>query len=224
MVAPRRLIYFFSVTVMVGVALGLLAAPVSGSTAQLVDVVLPPECKYTPPGGVCPPGSATVLVYQAERGEANRVSVASSAQEFRISDPAAVIQPGRGCTTIDRHRVSCPAPEYSIARVFIDTSNGADIVRSRSASITVGGGSVTVNAGRGDDVVVGGPFGDELYAGQGADVLRGRGGHDRLYDASPQDPFASGDLVLFFPPPYEGLTFGPDPGSARQPRTRPGLL
>jgi Ca2+-binding RTX toxin-like protein len=49
-------------------------------------------------------------------------------------------------------------------------------------------------------------------------VLRGRGGHDRLYDASPQDPLASGDLALFFPLPYEGLTFGP----TRVPLASPG--
>ena len=47
MVGAHRWIHVVSVTVMVGVALGLLAAPVSASTAQFVDVVLPPECKYT---------------------------------------------------------------------------------------------------------------------------------------------------------------------------------
>jgi RTX calcium-binding nonapeptide repeat (4 copies) len=209
MFRPRRLTQFVSVTVIVGVVLGLLAAPASASMAQLVDVVLPPACKYVPPGGVCPPGSATVLVYQAESGEANRVGVASSPQELRMTDPAAAIRPGRGCTPIDRYRVNCPVPENGISGVFIDTGDAADIVRSRAASIVVNGGSITVNGGRGDDLVVGGPFGDELYAGEGADVLRGRGGHDRLYDASPRDPFASSDLAPYFPPPFEGLTFGP---------------
>jgi Ca2+-binding RTX toxin-like protein len=201
MVGPRRLIQFVSVTVMVGVALGLFAAPVSGSTAQLVDVVLPPECKFTPPGGVCPPGSATVLVYQAERGEANRVSVASSGQELRVSDPGAAIHPGRGCTPIERHRVNCSEPGRVISDVFIDSGDGADTVNSRSAS-------VTVNGGRGDDLLVGGRFRDVLYGGPGADRLRGRDGGDLLYDASPRRPFLRTDLAAFFPPPFFGFTFG----------------
>jgi hypothetical protein len=201
MVGPRRLIHFVSVTVMVGVAPGLLAAPVSGSTAQLVDVVLPPECKYTPPGGVCPPGSATVLVYQAERGEANRVSVALSGLELRVSDLGAVIQAGRGCAPIERHRVNCSEPGRVISGVFVDSGDGADTVRSRSAS-------VTVNGGRGADVLVGGPFRDVLYGGPGADLLRGRDGGDLLYDAAPRRPFGSSDLAAFFPPPFEGFIFG----------------
>jgi Ca2+-binding RTX toxin-like protein len=201
MVGPRRLIGVVSVTVIVGVALGLLAGPVSGSTAHLIDVALPPECRYPPPDGVCPPGSATVLVYQAERGEANRVSVASSAQELRVSDPAAVIQAGRGCAPIDRHRVNCSEPGRVISDVFIDSEDGADTVRARSAVVTVDGG-------RGDDVLVGGPFRDLLYGGPGADLLRGRGGGDLLYDAAPRRPFGSSDLAAFFPPPFAGSTFG----------------
>jgi hypothetical protein len=211
MVGAHRWIHVVSVTVMVGVALGLLAAPVSASTAQFIDVVLPPECKYTPPSGVCPPETVTVLVYQAERGEANRVSVALSSREFRITDPAAAIHPGRGCTAVTRHRVSCPEPVNSTSDVFIDSGDGADTVRSRSAIMTV-------NGGRGDDVLLGGPFRDVLFGGPGADLLRGRDGNDVLYDASPRRPFLSSDLAPFFPPPFSGDTFGPtavplaDPG------------
>jgi hypothetical protein len=201
MVGPRRSIQFFSVTVMVGVVFGLLAAPVSASTVELVDVVLPPECKYPPPSGVCPPGSATVLVYQADRGEANRVGVTPTGQDRGISDPGAVIHPGRGCTPIERHRVNCSAPGGVISDVFIDSGDGADTVRSRSAS-------VTVNGGRGDDVLVGGPFRDVLFGGPGADLLHGRDGHDLLYDASPRRPFLRTDLAAFFPPPFFGFTFG----------------
>ena len=209
MVGPRHLVQSVLVTVMAGVALGLFAAPVSGSTAQLVDVVLPPECKYTPPGGVCPPGSATVLVYQAERGEANRVNVASSGQELRVTDPAAVIQTEEGCTPSGRHRATCSVPEGGISGVFVDGGDGADTIRSRSATMIVNDGSLTINGGRGDDVLVGGPFGDQLYGGPGADVLRGDGGTDRLYDAAPRRPFGSSDLSVFFPPAFEGLEFGP---------------
>jgi Ca2+-binding RTX toxin-like protein len=192
--------HFLAAVVILGVVARPSAAPASASTAQLVDVVLPPECKSPSPPGICPPRAARVIVYQAGSGEANRVSVVSSPQELRIRDRAAVIQVGRGCTQIDRHRVKCPVPED----VFIDTSGGADRVRSRSASITA-------NGGRGDDVLVGGPSGDKLFGGRGADFIRGRGGDDRLYDAAPRRPLGSSDLSQFFPPPFEGLTFGPTP-------------
>jgi hypothetical protein len=209
MVRPRRLIDLSLVIVLLGVVLGLLAAPVAASTAQLVDVLLPPDCRFPPPSGVCPPRSATVLVYQAERGEANRVSVESKRDELRVTDPAAVIQSGEGCTPIGRHGAICRVPEAGISGVFVDGGDGADTIRSRSATTLMNDGSLTINGGRGDDVLVGGPLGDQLYGGPGADVLRGGAGTDRLYDASPPRPFGSSDLSVFFPPAFEGLAFRP---------------
>src|SRR5918999_4892286 len=95
------------ISVAVLVVLCAMASPASASTAQLVDVVLPPYCRYNPPNVPCLPGSAKVLVYQAGPGEANRVSLTGTRQEVRIRDRAAVIEPGPGCSRIDRHSVRC---------------------------------------------------------------------------------------------------------------------
>jgi Ca2+-binding RTX toxin-like protein len=191
-----------------------MAGPAAASTAQLVDVVLPPYCKYNPPGVPCLPGSAPVVVYQAGPGERNRVSLTGGREEVRISDPAAVISTGAGCSPIDRHSVRCSAAQFGIVRLFVATGAGADTVRSglpaRDAEFT---NALIVSGGRGDDVLVGGPSGERLYAGSGADVLRGRGGEDLLSDASAPDSLRSGDPSPFLSD--EGSIAVADPGRGR---------
>jgi RTX calcium-binding nonapeptide repeat (4 copies) len=187
------------VSLAVLVVLCAVAAPAAASTAQLVDVVLPPYCKYNPPNVPCLPGSAKALVYRAGAGEANRVSLTGTREELRIGDPAAVIEPGPGCSRIDHHSVRCSAPEIGIDRVYIATASGADTVRSKLDTIGAGYyGEVLVDGGHGNDRLVGGAGRDRLYGGKGDDVLRGRGGDDQLFDASPQRTLRSGD-----PSPFE---------------------
>jgi Ca2+-binding RTX toxin-like protein len=189
MAHSRRSTRFASVTVICGVAVGLLAGTASGSTAQFVDVVIPPECKYVPPGFTCLPGSAKVLVYRGGPGEANVVRLTGSGDAARIDDPAAVIDPGDRCSAIDAHSVSCPAPDAGgVYRVYVSTGSGADTI---SSSLP---GPVIADGGPGNDVLLGGPSGDVLYGGRGADALRGGDGDDGLHDASPREPLRSGDL------------------------------
>jgi RTX calcium-binding nonapeptide repeat (4 copies) len=197
------------VSVAVLVVLCAVASPASASTAQLIDVVIPAECKYVPPGGTCVDGSATALVYQAGPDEANRVSLTGTPQEARISDPTAVIEPGSGCSSIDSHSVRCPAPgELGVSRAFVATGSGPDTVR------TTFPWWVIVDGGPGNDVLVGGPFNEWLYAGRGDDVLRGGDGGDRLYDASVREPLRGGDLdpFTFDEEPVVALT---NPGRGR---------
>jgi RTX calcium-binding nonapeptide repeat (4 copies) len=201
-------------SVAVLVAFCAMAGPAAASTAQLVDVVLPPYCKYNPPGAPCLPGSAPVVVYQGGPGEPNRVSLTGGREEVRISDAAAVISPGAGCSRIDRHSVRCSAGESGVIRVYVATRGGADTVRSGLAEHDGDFyGDVVINGGRGNDVLLGGPTGERLYAGSGADVLRGRGGGDLLSDASAPDSLHSGD-----PSPFvsdEGSVALADPGRGR---------
>jgi Ca2+-binding RTX toxin-like protein len=207
MAHSRRSTRFASVTVICGVAVGLLSGAAFGSTAQFVDVVIPPECKYVPPGFTCLPGSAKVLVYRGGPDEANVVRLTGSGDAARIDDPAAVIDPGEGCSAIDAHSVSCLAPEVGgVYRVYVSTGSGADTI---SSSLP---GPVIVDGGPGDDVLLGGPSGDVLYGGRGADALRGGDGGDGLYDASPREPLRSGDLDPYLEETVVALA---DPGRGR---------
>lgn len=167
--------------------LGLFAAPASASTAALVDVPGPP-CKFEP----CP-GPETALLYQGG-GERNRVTLTAVAGDgVRINDRGATIQPGRGCSRVDDHRVICSPPSTSLLKtpIFVATGGGADRVVSGLEEF-----ALSVDGGPGDDVLVGGSSPDWLSGGTGSDRLHGRGRDDRLYDASPVgnaqfDPFGS---------------------------------
>ena len=201
------------VSLAVLVVLCAVAGPAAASTAQLVDVVLPPYCKYNPPGAPCLPGSAKVLVYQGGAGEANRVSLTGTPKEVRFRDRAAVIEPGPGCSRIDRHSVRCSEPEMGVQRLYIATAAGADTVRLELELGSLLIGQVIVDGGRGDDLLVGGAGTDLLYGGKGDDVLRGRNGDDQLYDASPRRTLRSGD-----PSPFgfdDGAIALADPGLGR---------
>lgn len=188
-----------SAALLVAVVLGLVAAPASASTAALVDVGGPP-CKPDVFPQVCPPPE-TALVYQGGR-EANRVALAAVVGGIRISDPAAVIQPGRGCSRLDDHAAICSRPTSSVlpTGVLVATNGGADGIRSE---LDLG---VGVDGGLGNDVLVGGPGPDRLFGGRGADRLRGRGGDDRLGDASRRDLLPTGDQSVPAPVP---LTLSP---------------
>ncbi|MGH2822590.1 MAG: hypothetical protein ACRDLY_06105 [Thermoleophilaceae bacterium] len=179
---------FASVAVIIGVTLGLHAAPASASTAQLVQAVIPPECKYVPPGESCPPGSDTILVYEAGLGEANRVTLTRTPEELRVTDAGAVVEPGAGCSSIDVHGVRCSGSDIG---VFVMTGGGADTIRLELT------GRAIADGGAGDDLLLGGPGGDRLYGGKGDDVLRGGDGPDGLHDASLRQPLRSGDLSPF---------------------------
>jgi hypothetical protein len=140
------------VSVAVLVILCAMAGTAAASTAQVVDVVLPPYCKYNPPGGA---------------GEANVVSLTGTRAEIQIVDRAAVIEPGPGCSSIGPHNVRCSEPEVGLERVFVTTAGGADTVRSGPAPLTAGfPGEFIVDGGQGSDLLVGGPGADDLYAGK----------------------------------------------------------
>jgi Ca2+-binding RTX toxin-like protein len=184
--------------------LGALPASATASTAQLVELSPGLRCDIAPRLCDPPPSPETALVYLGG-SEANRVSVASSSQEVRISDPGARIAPGPGCSRIDDHRVSCNLPRVL---TYVASGSGSDRVTSELAFAN----KLTVDGGAGNDLLVGGPGADALLGGPGADRLRGRGGSDRLYDMSSGDhpragalsPRAGGSDVFFGPPEPSG--------------------
>ncbi len=76
MIRSRHIGQLASTTLIAGVALCILAGPAPASTAQLMDVPDPSPCgKYYPED--CGGRVVTLLVYEAGRGEANRIGIAA---------------------------------------------------------------------------------------------------------------------------------------------------
>jgi RTX calcium-binding nonapeptide repeat (4 copies) len=149
------------------VVVASLAAPVS--SAEAAEVSLEREyydCRGCPPTGL--------LVVQAGRGEANRIVVGrAEAGEIRVTDAGAPLVAGPGCTAVGGQRVDCPTSVPALM-AFVFAGDGADTFSSSLG--------VTVDGGGGNDRLVGSPFADALYGGEGRDVLRGQDGDDALGD------------------------------------------
>jgi len=175
-----------------GLVLCLGPAPAPASTAQLVGVpYLDPQCgKYVPED--CRARPISMLVYQAGRGEANRVRIEGRDDRVLIRDLAATVQPGTGCSPAGRHRVSCQMPDQN-AGLYVATGGRSDRVKAdlgKTPRLIVVGGS-------GKDVLAGGSGDDQLFGGSGGDVLRGGGGADTLFDSAPRRTFRAGDRSPF---------------------------
>ena len=199
-----RLAHLTAASFVASATLGALAAPATASTAQLVELSPGLRCDIAPSFCDPPPPPETALVYLGG-SEANRVSLASDSQAVRISDPAARITPGPGCSRVADHSVSCNMPRVL---TYVASGSGSDRVTSELAVPD----KLTVDGGAGNDLLVGGPGADALLGGPGADRLRGREGSDRLYDVSSGDhlragalsPEAGGSDVFFGPPERSG--------------------
>jgi Ca2+-binding RTX toxin-like protein len=142
----------------------------------------------------CPPDYGERLVVQAGPGEANRLNVArGAAGEFQVTDTGAAPRAGPGCTPAGGQLVVCPTSTPRLV-AFVFAGDRGDTVSSSVA--------VNVDGGSGDDRLVGSPFADALYGGEGRDVVQGEDGDDALGD---------GRLPRLRPPPeqFEGRFFPP---------------
>lgn len=196
-----------TVALIVGVLSLGFATPASASTAQLVDVpYLEPQCGKYFPEEDCRPRPVPMLVYEAGRGEANRVRIEARDGMVRIRDLGAAIRPGIGCSRVGRHRVSCAMPDQNEG-IYVATGDRADRVSSGPAHF--------VDGGSGDDVLVGGAGDDQLFGGRGRDVLRAGAGADILYDAAPPRMFRAGDPSPFDVHPIPDSVPLVSPGAGR---------
>jgi RTX calcium-binding nonapeptide repeat (4 copies) len=123
----------------------------------------------------CPPSYSEGLVVRAGPGEVNRLAVdfGAGGKEFEVTDDAAPLEAGPGCTASGEGRVACPTSS-PILGAFVFAGDRDDSVSSSVA--------INVDGGRGDDRLTGSPFADALYAGEGRDVLIAGDGDDALQD------------------------------------------
>lgn len=126
-------------------------------------------------------GEMKSLLYEAEPGEANELSLSTNGLVVNVQDPGAEIAVGSDCDSINDHQATCDLPgSFDAAANLRNGDDTAEIV----------GGMVTLS-GRGQggsDRMVGGASTDRLDGGPGPDVLRGRAGSDFvLYVARTDD-------------------------------------
>lgn len=124
--------------------------------------------------------------YTAEPGERNELRVSLETEGFRervvFRDPGADIAPGEGCESIDAHAVQCEGPFNGDVRAVVSLGDGGDSADLEAAS--------KVDAGLGDDTLLGSAGRDRLEGGPGEDQVRGGDGRDSLSDIG-----GAGDLL-----------------------------
>ncbi|MFL5883877.1 MAG: hypothetical protein ACJ77M_02305 [Thermoleophilaceae bacterium] len=119
--------------------------------------------------------------YVASPGEANDLTITVSGNSVRLHDRVA-ITPRDGCSAIDPQTVTC-----SVARGKAKLFDGNDRARA------LGGSTVDVNGGNGNDVLIGGTGGDYLNGSNGDDTIVGGGGDDVLTGFAGNDTIDAAD-------------------------------
>ena len=145
------------------------------------------------------------LVYRAEAGEANVVSIVHSDDGLiTVTDTGAVVKATNGCVSKDVHVAECghdSLPEGSdLHWNLVDLGDGNDsfevfgMMPGEFTDYAVGGGP-------GDDVLLGGAEHDSLGGDAGTDRLEGGGGNDSLDGGAGADVMRGGlgtDRTTYF--------------------------
>jgi Ca2+-binding RTX toxin-like protein len=122
--------------------------------------------------------NGTSVMFNDSTGEANAVAVTQSTGALVVTDSAAPLAAGAGCTQTTPNQASCPVDlESAQTALFIDLGAGNDTADLTGVHLFAG-----VSAGPGDDTVQGTDTPDALRGGGGTDKLYGRGGNDILED------------------------------------------
>jgi hypothetical protein len=135
------------------------------------------------------------LRYTAFAGEANNVTFSRvTGNTFRVTELAAVIQAGGGCTQESPNVVTCTTGNGRpvIARLG-DLDDIGRSTTSRSTQIFGEGGNDTLTGASGRDTLSGGDGNDTLNGGSGGDTLNGDGGNDTLNGGGSGDRLRGGD-------------------------------
>jgi RTX calcium-binding nonapeptide repeat (4 copies) len=138
------------------------------------------------------------VLYRAEPGEMNDVSISEETDRFVISDEGAELGAGVGCikvreggTISDPGGSAVACPRLGVAVVELRSGDRNDLVDLRSLStqvvVVAGAGVDNVTGGNANDVLEGGEGGDRLVGGPGSDYLDGGPGDDTIYSFDP-DP------------------------------------
>ena len=153
----------------VTVLLSLLALP--GTAAAATVRSEPSPSRYYAPK----------MTFEAAPGEVNRVVLSGGPTARRVIDESAPLVAGDGCRQVTEHEAVC-GNSYDIS---INLGDGDD---RASLEATAASGAY-VQAGPGDDVLMGGPGSESFNGGDGRDTISGGAGNDSV-EGDAETPFA----------------------------------
>ena len=134
-----------------------------------------------------PASAATVsvgsnILFIADPGEANDVSVTHAVTTFTITDAGAPLTAGTGCTQLGPNQVDCP--DGGLIGWYVDLNDGNDRVSLSSSGPLL---PANISGGDGGDELRGSGLADTIDGGAGNDVLDGTAGGDTFYGGADWD-------------------------------------
>ena len=147
------------------------AAVVLGVAASML--VAQPALAVSGCYGDCQPGVVRAtggLRYDAPVGVNDQITVTGDSTFLTLTDPAANLTVGPGCTLVTAHEARCASTPWMSIR--IRGLDGDDVITNST------GFASQLSGNDGDDRLAGGSGDDTLVGGFGADVLQGGAGSD----------------------------------------------
>ncbi|MBI4897580.1 MAG: hypothetical protein HY827_04345 [Actinobacteria bacterium] len=123
-----------------------------------------------------------VLEFIAGAGSNNDLNVSLSGSTYTITDTAADLTPGTGCTAVTANQVTCGST--GVTSLSISGLDGNDSLRNTAAT------PATIDGGDGNDSLTGGSGADSLIGGNNDDSLEGAAGNDSLNGGAGTDTVA----------------------------------
>ena len=149
------------------------------------------------------------LVYAADPGEANRLTISREDSRIVFSDTGAAIRPGRGCAADTPSRVSCDQQRSIDVRL-----EDGDDEASSTGDVSEGGRtSIALSGDQGDDTLRGSADVSSLDGGAGRDVLAGGAGTTFIQAADVLWFAEFGALPALAPARDEVTCAAPNPGA-----------
>jgi Ca2+-binding RTX toxin-like protein len=136
-------------------------------------------------------GTLVELLFVADPGEMNNVTLGAAGGTVDVVDLGAVLTPGTGCTAVTPNQVRCTG--IDVATITLD--NRDDTFSVTPVGYSAPNGFLLVNGGGGNDVLNGSPSGDALLGESGNDTLSGGAGPEHLAGGDGDDRVDGGDGI-----------------------------
>jgi Ca2+-binding RTX toxin-like protein len=155
------------------------------------------------------PLTVGTLAFRADPGESNDVSFTPDPGGLVVHDGGAPLLAGDGCTSVDENTARCVAPlgAVGLSNADVQLGDGDDRVTLDGllGSVVAGGDGADVLAGgAGYDRLDGGPGADTVAGGEGGDVLSGGPGTDTVLGGADDDALSGDDAAGGDPDQIDG--------------------